>query len=114
MKILVCGGRKFDNPELVARVLGEYGDDTEICHGGARGADTQAGEYARSRKWPVKVYTAAWHVYGPPAGPKRNQHMLEDFKPDLVVAFYGATGTSDMITRALKAKVPVRDVGMEK
>jgi predicted Rossmann-fold nucleotide-binding protein len=36
----------------------------------------------------------------------RNQKMLDKGKPDLVVAFPGGRGTSDMISRAIK--VPVR------
>jgi hypothetical protein len=37
---------------------------------------------------------------GRAAGPRRNQRMLEDFRPDLVVAFPGGRGTAYMVRRA--------------
>jgi hypothetical protein len=33
--------------------------------------------------------------------------MLEDFRPDLVVAFPGGRGTADMVRRADGAEVPI-------
>ena len=39
-----------------------------------------------------------------------NQRMLDEGKPDLVVAFPGAGGTKDMVRRAVKAGVPVHEV----
>lgn len=43
-------------------------------------------------------------------GPLRNQRMLEEGKPDLVVAFPGGGGTKDMVRRAAKAGVPIHEV----
>ena len=36
--------------------------------------------------------------------------MLDEGKPDLVVAFPGGTGTADMIRRAKKAGVEVKEI----
>jgi hypothetical protein len=44
------------------------------------------------------------------AGPLRNYQMLEEGKPDLVVAFPGGGGTKDMVRRAVKAGVSVHEV----
>jgi hypothetical protein len=38
--------------------------------------------------------------FGRSGGPKRNQQMLEEGKPDLVLAFPGGRGTADMVRRA--------------
>jgi hypothetical protein len=44
------------------------------------------------------------------AGPLRNQRMLDEGKPDLVVAFPGGGGTKDLVRRAVKAGVSVHEV----
>ena len=44
------------------------------------------------------------------APPLRNQRMLDEGKPDLVVAFPGGGGTKDMVRRAVKAGVPIHEV----
>ena len=44
------------------------------------------------------------------AGPLRNQRMLDEGKPDLVVAFPGGGGTKDMVRRSVKAGVPIHEV----
>jgi hypothetical protein len=41
------------------------------------------------------------------AGPIRNQRMLVEGKPDLVVAFPGGKGTAGMVTLARNAGVDV-------
>jgi len=40
----------------------------------------------------------------------RNQKMLDDNKVDLVVAFPGGKGTADMVERAKKANIEVREI----
>jgi predicted Rossmann-fold nucleotide-binding protein len=39
------------------------------------------------------------------AGPIRNQQMIDEGKPDLVIAFPGGAGTHDMMARATKANL---------
>jgi hypothetical protein len=62
----------------------------------------------------VLHYFANWKLFGLSAGPIRNQQMLDEGKPDFVIAFhdnlYASRGTQDMVTRAMKAGVPVRKV----
>jgi hypothetical protein len=110
MRILVCGGRDFASYLLLANVLSEYGSDVELCNGGARGADSLAGKYAAIRGIPVRVFPADWQTHGKAAGPIRNSEMLREFAPDLVVAFPGGRGTSDMVAKAKRAGVQVREV----
>lgn len=78
-----------------------------IIHGSSRGADSMAGAFARWAGIPVLEFPADWSRDGKAAGPIRNARMLEDGRPDLVVAFAGGKGTSDMVARARRAGVQV-------
>jgi len=109
-RVLICGGRDYhDNDTLCAaldRLHAEHGF-TVVIAGGARGADTLAAQWAEHRGIPTKVYVAEWEKLGRKAGPIRNQRMLDEGKPDLVIAFRGGTGTAGMMALAGKAGVPV-------
>lgn len=110
MRVLVCGGRDYQDKDAFDYALTKlnyYGDVTEICHGGAKGADALAGVWAAQWNIPCKVYKADWTKHGKSAGPIRNQFMLDDFKPNVVIAFPGGSGTADMVRRARKAGVTV-------
>jgi hypothetical protein len=77
----------------------------------ARGADTWAAMWG-STKIPRENqldFPAQWHKYGRAAGPKRNQQMLDEGKPDLVIAFGGLNGrgTNDMVRRSKNAGILV-------
>lgn len=110
MRVLVCGGRDYTNYEVVSRELSKLENVEVIIHGQARGADKLAGRWAKENDIPVEAYPADWDKYGKGAGPIRNQQMLDEGKPDLVVAFPGGPGTMDMCERADKAGVKVYKV----
>jgi hypothetical protein len=59
---------------------------------------------------PVQPVPADWTTYGRAAGPIRNQRMLNEYHPNLVLAFPDpeSRGTWDMVRRAEKANVEVR------
>lgn len=110
LKVLVCGGRDYGDRSHVAAALGKLhardGIDL-VIHGGARGADSLAGEWAAAEKIPVCVFPANWTHVGKGAGPIRNAAMLRFGQPDALVAFPGGTGTADMVTRAKAAGLNV-------
>lgn len=110
MVLLVCGGRDFQDRNLVWRVLDSLLFD-ELVHGGCRtGVDFFADLWAKNRGHRiVKVYPADWDRHGNRAGPYRNAHMLEDSKPNLVLAFQGGPGTLNMVGLAA-GKVPILKV----
>lgn len=118
MRILVCGGRNFTDFAKVDSVLEQIifdGDSepiepTHIITGGARGADFLAQRFALGCRIPHTVYPAQWEMYGKSAGYRRNIQMLEEGKPDLVVAFPGGKGTAMMIDIAKKAGVEVMEI----
>jgi predicted Rossmann-fold nucleotide-binding protein len=110
-RLIVCGGRDYNHREIVYSYLDgaleKLGDCLVVISGGAPGADTLAEEWARENDVPVRVFKADWKTHGRRAGPIRNQRMLEEGQPNMVLAFPGGKGTEDMISRAVKARVPV-------
>jgi hypothetical protein len=113
VRVIVCGGRKYEDDARVRAVL-DAGIDgqpiTEIAEGGAHGVDEHADEWAVIRGVPSKTYNAHWPKHGKAAGPIRNAEMLANFKPDAVIAFPGGTGTADMVRKARAAGVRVIEV----
>ena len=116
MKVLVCGGRDYDDQEFVFSFLDHLDKKTPITtvvHGDARGADTLAKKWARQRGKTAVAYPADWKRYGKPAGMIRNQQMMDEESPDLVVAFPGGDGTAGMVRISRKAGVPVIEARKE-
>jgi hypothetical protein len=118
MKVLVCGPRDWTNRQLVYRVLDNQLaaiglDALTVISGCARGVDTFAIEWAELAGQDAEKYPAEWSIHGRAAGPIRNRRMLDEGKPDKVIAFGYAhrrsltVGTRDMVTRAERARVPV-------
>lgn len=103
----MCGGREYNNFAAVAEVLNEQMPFDLLIHGGAKGADELARDWADVTGVPVRCFKADWKTHGKAAGPIRNQQMLELGKPTLVVAFPGGRGTLDMVNRANRAGVRV-------
>lgn len=113
MKVLVCGGRDFNDGLLVYETLDRLHRErgiTAIIEGGAKGADTAAYSWAKIHGLHNQTYPADWTLHGRAAGPRRNATMLADGNPDLVLAFPGGRGTADMVRRARAAGVEVREI----
>jgi hypothetical protein len=109
-KVLVCGGRNYQEWSSVQTHLGIlHSEDpfSHVIHGDALGADRLAAHWARTNKVQEVACPANWDGYGKAAGVLRNKAMLA-LGPDLVVAFPGGTGTQHMIDLALKAGVEVQ------
>lgn len=98
MKIIVTGGRDYQDLVTVRKVLSEYHQEPRpiLVHGGARGADRIAAYVARELGWHVVAYPADWRRHGRAAGPIRNQEMA-DAGADLCIAFPGGRGTADAV-----------------
>ena len=108
-RILICGDRNYKDWIKVQDYLNTIPRTAIIIHGGARGADSLAGNLATSLKMKVIKFPANWDKYGKAAGVLRNQQMLDDGHPDLVVYFHkdieNSKGTKDMVTRAVDNKI---------
>lgn len=113
MKVIVCGGRSFDDYERLERELDALHARHRfsiVIHGGARGADSFAEQWAKSRHVDIEKVPALWRVHGNrKAGPIRNAEMLKR-APELVIAFPGGNGTADMVRKACAAGVPVVEI----
>lgn len=81
-----------------------------IIEGGAHGADHLAHAWAAERRVAHEQYAADWENQGSFAGPARNKRMLDEGKPDLVIAFPGGRGTADMVKKARRAGVQVVEI----
>jgi hypothetical protein len=113
MRVLVCGGRDFVGHKLMCSVMDKiYLNEgmTVLIEGEARGADRMSKWWAEAYDIEIEEYPAEWGKHGRKAGYLRNVRMLEQGKPDLVVAFPGGKGTAMMIELAEKAGVEVRKI----
>jgi hypothetical protein len=110
-KLLICGDRHWSNSKAIERDLRKLierkgrADKILVIHGGARGADSLAGEVAQELGIHTARVDALWDSYHRGAGPKRNAVMLT-LNPDAVWAYHenlqDSRGTADMVRRAEK------------
>jgi len=110
MRVLVCGGRGFSDCKLVFDTLDRLAKSEVvdcIIEGDAPGVDRMAGAWAKRRRVDLRLFPADWQTYGRAAGPIRNRKMLDEGKPDLVIAFPGGRGTANMVEQAERAGVRV-------
>ena len=110
MRVLVCGSRRWEAyGPILERLRSLDPDEDIIVEGGAPGADLLARQAALDLGMPFFEFPAAWGRHGKGAGPRRNSRMLDQGKPDLVVAFHEdpglGTGTRDMVEKAKAAGV---------
>mmetsp|Transcript_68560 Transcript_68560/g.161171 ORF Transcript_68560/g.161171 Transcript_68560/m.161171 type:complete len:173 (+) Transcript_68560:67-585(+) len=121
LTVLVSGSRNWSDRSIVhsqltriAQTLPKEKGTPLLVHGNCRGLDLLAASVALELKWEVSAQPAEWSKLGRRAGPIRNQQMLDEFSPDICLAFPFSTstgGTVDMIRRmrkyASKAPKPV-------
>lgn len=113
LRIIVAGGRDFNNYELLKQTVNQFiSDNSEanpyIVCGRARGADTLGEKFAREYSYKIRYYLADWSTYGKSAGFVRNVEMAEN--ADALVAFWdgNSPGTKHMIKVAKEKKLDVR------
>lgn len=133
MRVLVCGGRDYSNQRKVFDTLDDLHElvgITCIIHGAAKGADSLGKNWCTDTDGVAEEsYPAKWKDFSHPdsvrktnqygeynvkAGPIRNQQMIDEGKPDLVVAFGGGSGTYDMVKRAKDNQVMVLEIDRKK
>ena len=110
MRVVVTGGREFDDADFIESALVEFNTSSSITvliHGAARGVDTICGCWAKRNDITVEPYPAQWDVHGRAAGPIRNKQMIDEGKPDVLIAFPGGRGTANMISQCRAAGVRV-------
>lgn len=106
-RVLVCGGRNWHDLAATRSALDQLPHrPTIVIHGGARGADQLAGNWAVENGIHMARVDALWNEYGKSAGMRRNIVMLE-LRPDYCVAFPGGNGTADMVGLCMRENIPV-------
>ena len=107
MRVMITGSRLWTNREVIQKELDKLPRDCIIVHGGARGADTLAGNVAASLGLSVEVHIPDWRKNGRAAGILRNNVML-DSDIDLVLAFRvnDSKGTTHAINGARTRDIP--------
>jgi hypothetical protein len=115
--ILVTGDRNWsiDNEAQKITVWGALNGYRKhnpiVVHGAAKGVDRIADTHAHSLGYEVHPHPADWETYHRAAGPIRNQEMLDQETPNLVLAFHddivSSKGTRDMVNRAVKLGIPI-------
>lgn len=112
-KVIIAGGRDFDNYELLKERCDYYlqnklkEDRVVIVSGHANGADSLGERYAQERGLECETYPADWKAHGRAAGPIRNAKMAE--VADALIAFWDgkSRGTKSMIELANKKGLKV-------
>jgi hypothetical protein len=108
MKLIVAGGRDYILTDSDKEFLNDFHNDNNIellIHGGCSGVDNCAGDWAKSKNIPVKIFPADWKKHGKAAGPLRNREMAKH--ADAVILFPGGRGTASMKSEAEKAVIQV-------
>lgn len=116
-RILICGDRKWNNPQLILETLSQehQRDPVEVViQGEAQGADIMGRAAAERLGIPVLSFPADWRKHGRSAGPIRNRTQFKEGRPTLGLAFHdfieNSKGTKDMVIVMRTAGVPVRIV----
>jgi hypothetical protein len=119
LRIIVAGGRDFDNYEFLRDALDQYLErywdqkDITIISGRAIGADRLGEMYADKRDIRVECFEPDWMTYGKYAGPIRNKCMAEYAAEEgyhgVLFAFWDgeSRGTKNMIETAEKYNLEV-------
>ena len=84
MRVLVCGGREYEDAEALHQFMDELARRITVdavIEGDARGADRMAGEWAQCHGVQNLKFCAEWEELGRKAGPIRNQLMLDEGRP---------------------------------
>ena len=109
MKIIIAGGRDFNNYYILEKVLNSFKRlIDEVISGDARGADELGARWATYNNIHVNHFPADWDYYGHAAGFIRNIEMADN--ADALIAFWDgkSKGTGHMIKTMQMKKKPYR------
>jgi YspA, cpYpsA-related SLOG family len=116
LRVLVCGDRRYTHYMMINATLDGFllnYPKMVLIEGFAKGADMIAHDWgvANLAEENHLTFPADWGALGKSAGPIRNQKMLDEGKPDIVLAFHNnikdSKGTKHMVEIATKAGVSV-------
>lgn len=106
MRVIIAGSRELRGAKVtraIERAIARLSKPpTEILHGGCRGVDTVAANWAIGAGLKTKVFPADWDKHKLAAGPIRNAAMAKQADACILIwdgRHYGP-GTSDMRSKA--------------
>lgn len=111
MKVIIAGGRDFNNYELLCRkadkILSRQ-NEIEIVSGAAKGADKLGERYAEERGYLITRFFADWGTFGNVAGYRRNNEM--GIYADALILFWDgeSKGSGHMLKIAYNNNLEVR------
>ena len=110
MKVLVCGGRDYNDYDVLKcvmeKVMDCYSAEVKVVISGlAKGGDKLGEKWAEENNIEVEGYRAEWNKYGKRAGWLRNVRMADEGRPNVIVALPGGRGTKMMIDIGVDRKI---------
>jgi hypothetical protein len=113
MKVIIAGGRTFNDYELLRSKVDYFlsnQTEIEIVSGTANGADKLGERYAAERCYLVKRFIPDWNFYGKKAGYIRNEDMAK--YADALICFWDgkSRGSKHMIDIAKRYELKIRVV----
>lgn len=108
--VAVTGGRDFNHIDFIYKTMNEVNikyDVYEYVFGDAHGVDAHVQKWVIENKLNHKKYYADWGFHGKSAGPIRNKQILDECRPNLLIAFPGGRGTANMVIQARRRGVPI-------
>lgn len=102
MRLLICGGRHFDDSMMVESELSHFHAQTPVSvliHGGLPGLGVPAEAWARRNGVRLIRYPANFSL-GKRGDFERDDFMLEDSRPEALLAFPGGGRTAKLLGRA--------------
>lgn len=114
MRLLVCAGRHFHDSRLLESELSRLHAQhplTVIVHGGHTTLGPAIEAWARANLVHAIRYPANWQHLGKRAEGVRNAFMLDDSRPDGLLALPGGRHTQDLVARAQARGIAVIRAG---
>lgn len=111
MKIIIAGGRDFNDSELMHKAVSDFMKDLsiesfELVCGEAYGADSLGKALAEANDFVIHSFPADWKTFGKSAGYRRNVAMGE-FADRAIIFWDGKSkGTKHMIDIMNSKKKP--------
>lgn len=110
-RIVVTGGRNYDDWAMVQEVLNRFAPKEVYVGDCPTGVDKMVAEWCDHRKVNYKIFVANWNKLGKKAGPMRNAEMCRSAGSEAtVIAFPGNKGTNDCVRTAVSYNMIVMRV----
>ena len=110
MRVLICAGRNYADTGRCRKALDDVQRQRPIrvlIHGGSQYLGGEIESWAREHGADLVRYPANWQMHGKQAERLRNLFMLNDSRPELLLALPGGDDTEELLARARGAGIPV-------